>query len=117
MKPIEKWLIENDIQFRSEKWGNPYYFNDGFYVSGLIVTFDFYLDPNARRKMTTFERYMRRKHSYAYKCYKYGYGYWFRVLTVFDDVRLEDHEKRVHDATAAFWQAEHTRRQAAQTTA
>lgn len=64
MKLIEKWLTDNDIAYRTAKWGNPYYFNDDFCVSGLIVTFDFYLDPDASHKMTAFERYMRRKRTY-----------------------------------------------------
>ena len=117
MKLIEKWLTDNDIAYRTAKWGNPYYFNDDFCVSGLIVTFDFYLDPDASHKMTAFERYMRRKRTYVCKCYKYGCGWWFRVLTMSDDDRLEEHEKRVSDAMEAFWHAEHARRQQAQETA
>ena len=115
MKQIEKWLTDNGIEYRPAKWGNPYYFNDDFSVSGLIV--NFYLDPDASRKMTAFERYMKRKKNYTCKCYKYGFGYWFRVLTTSDDTLLEEHEKRVSDATEAFWQAEHARRQQAQETA
>ena len=116
MKQIEKWLTDNGITYRPAKWGNPYYFNDGFYVSGLIVTFDFYLDPDASRKMTAFERYMKRKKSY--KCMYYnGVGFWFRVLAASDDTKLEEHEQRVSDAMEAFWQAEHARRQQAQETA
>ena len=117
MKQIEKWMTENGIIYRHAKWGNPYYFNDGFSVSGLIVTFDFYIDPDASHKMATFERYMKRKKSYKCMCYKYGIGFWFRILTVPDDIKLEEHEQRVSDATEAFWQAEHARRQAAQETA
>lgn len=111
MKQIEKWLTDNDITYRPAKWGNPDYFNDGFNVSGLMVTFDFYQDPDAGHKMRTFKRCMGCKKIYTCKCYKYGAGYWFRVLTVFDDAKLEDHEKRVSDAIEAFWQAEHARRQ------
>ena len=117
MKQIEKWLTDNDIAYRTAKWGNPYYFNDGFCVSGLMVTFDFYLDPDASHKMTAFRHYMSCKRSFECKCYSYGSGFWFRVLTASDDARLEDHGKRVSDAVETFWQAEHARRQQAQETA
>lgn len=117
MKQIEKWLTDNGITYRPAKWGNPDYFNDGFCVSGLMVTFDFYQDPDARRKMNDFERRMSRKRSYSCRAYKYGAGWWFRVLKTADDAKQEAHEKRVSDALEAFWQAEHARRQAAQKTA
>lgn len=110
MRQIEKWLQENDIQYRPVKWGNPDYFKDDFFVSGFMVTFDFYIDPDARRKMAEFERYMGHKRIYDCKCYKYGTGWWFRVLTVTDATRLEAHDKRVSDAEEAFLQAEHARR-------
>lgn len=110
MKNIEKWLTDNSITYRPAKWGNPDYFKDGFFVSGLMVTFDFYLDTDARRKMAAFDKYMSRKRTYDCKCYKYGAGWWFRVLTVLDAERLEEHEKRVSDAVEAFWQAEHAHR-------
>ena len=100
MKQIEKWLTDNGITYRPAKWGNP----------------DFYLDPDASHKMTAFESYMSRKKSLDCKCYSYGAGFWFRVLTVFDDACLEEHEKRVSDAIEAFWQAEHARRQQTQAT-
>lgn len=110
MKQIEKWLQENDIQYRPAKWGNPYYFNDGFSVSGLQVTFDYYLDPDARSKKTAFEKYMGRKRIYDCKCHKCGTGWWYHVLTSSDAAQLDAHEKRVADAVEAFWQAEHARR-------
>lgn len=117
MNQIEKWLMDNGITYRPAKWGNPDYFKDDFNVSGLLVTFDFYQDPDSSNKMTAFERYMGRKRAYDCKCYKYGAGWWFRVLTAFDAERLEEHEKRVSDAVEAFWQAEHAHRQQAQETA
>lgn len=110
MKQIEKWLQANSIQYRPAKWGNPDYFKDGFSVSGLIVTFDFYLDSDASRKMTAFERYMSCKRIYFYKCYKYGAGWWYQVLTSSDADQLAAHEKRLSDAVDAFWEAEHARR-------
>lgn len=99
MKRIEKWLRDNNITYRLAKWGNPDYFNDGFAVCGLMVTFDFY---------------QGRKRAYNCECYRYGAGWWIRVLTAADAPRLEEHEKRVSDAVEAFWQAEHARIQAMQ---
>lgn len=110
MKQIEKWLHDNGIVYRPTKWGNPDYFNDGFSVSGLMVTFDFYLDLDSSRKMADFKRYMSRKRTYDCKCYKYGTGWSYRILTASDASRLDKHEKRVSDAVEAFWQAEHARR-------
>lgn len=110
MKQIEKWLQDNNITYRLAKWGNPDYFNDGFAVYGLMVTFDFYQDRDASAKMSAFERYMGRKRIYNHECYKYGAGWWFRILTAADTAKLEEHEKRVSEATEAFWQAEHARR-------
>lgn len=107
MKNIEKWLSENSIQWKRASWGDPDYFNDGFSVSGLQVTFNFYIDPDASRKMTAFERYMSRKRTYVCKCYSYGCGFWFDILFNSDAARLMEHEKRVTDASEAFWQAEH----------
>lgn len=117
MKQIEKWLQDNGITYRVTKLGNPHYFKDGFCVSGLLVTFDFFQDRDASAKMSAFERYMGRKRTYNCDCYKYGAGWWFRVLTATDAARLEEHEKRVSEAVEAFWQAEHARRQQAQETA
>lgn len=39
MQKIEKWLEENGIEYKKGKYGNPYYFNDGFGVDGLQITF------------------------------------------------------------------------------
>lgn len=88
MKQIEKWLQDNNITYRLAKWGNPVYF-DGFCISGLQVTFDFYLDPNARTKIAIFERYMRRKRTYDCKCHKYSAGWWYRVLSTTDAAKTE----------------------------
>lgn len=114
MKQIEKWLQDNNITYRTAKWGNPDYFNDGFTVCGLMVTFDFYQDRDATAKMSAFERYMGRKRAYNCEYYKYGAGWWIRVLTAADAPKLEEHEKHVSDAAEAFWQADHARRQAMQ---
>ena len=86
------------------------FINDGFCVSGLQVTSDFYLDPNARTKIAIFERYMRQKRTYDCKCHKYNAGWLYRVLSTTDAAKLEEHEKRVSEAAKAFWQAEHARR-------
>lgn len=41
MKNIEKLLIENSIECEKQKYGNPYYFSDGFQVDGLQIAFYF----------------------------------------------------------------------------
>lgn len=39
MKNIEKWLMENGLEYSRNQYGNSTYFNDGFSVSGLQVAF------------------------------------------------------------------------------
>lgn len=110
MKRIEKWLIENGLEYSRNQYGNSTYFNDDFSVSGLQVTF--YMDGigNDRHKAAELERYMARWK--AYICYRkrFGAGITYRIMTVFDATRLAEHEKRVMDAAEAFWQEEHARR-------
>lgn len=50
MKNIEKWLKENGIEYRKCKYGNPYYFNDGFQVDGLRISFYFDEVGNTRKQ-------------------------------------------------------------------
>lgn len=110
MKKIEKWLKENGFEYRKCKYGNPYYFNDGFYVEGISVSFYFDSIENDFEKRHELEKFMRRKR--AYTCYpsRFGFGVTYLIMTVFDYTRLEKHEREIQDAVEAFWQAEHARR-------
>lgn len=110
MKNIEKWLTENGLEYTRNQYGNSTYFNDGFNVPGLAVSF--YMDGigNDRRKAVELERYMARRKAYACIRSRFGAGISYRIMIAFDAARLEDHEKRVADAAEAFWQAEHARR-------
>ena len=110
MKKIIEFLEENNIEYRAERFGNPDYFGDGFSVSGLVVSFDFFIDDDAPGKMARFERFMKLKRSYVLKGFQYGAGYTYRIFKAFDARRLEEHEKAVSEAVEAFWQAEHARR-------
>lgn len=110
MKQIETWLIDNSIEYTRNQYGNGYYFGDGFSVPGLAISF--YSDSigNAREKEGDLIRYMSRKKSYTCTAHRFGAGYSYRIMTVLDAACLEAHEKRIADATEAFWQAEHARR-------
>ena len=50
MKNIEKWLQENGIEYIKCKYGSPYYFNDGFQVDGLRISFYFDEIGNTRKQ-------------------------------------------------------------------
>ena len=110
MNKIEQWLKENGFEYSVNKYGNPYYFNDGFYVEGISVSFYFDSIGNPFEKRHELEKFMKRKR--AYTCYssRFGFGVTYLIMTVFDYARLEKHEKEVQDAVEAFWQAEHARR-------
>lgn len=110
MKNIEKWLKENGIEYRKFKYGNPDYFNDGFQVDGLRISFYFDEVGNTRKQENQLVKFMTRKKAYICKSSRFGYGYSYDIMTVFDAARLEKHEKAVQEAVETFWQAEHARR-------
>lgn len=114
MKNIEKWLNENGIEYSRKKYGNPYYFNDGFGVDGLQIAFYFDGVGNDPKKRPELEKFMTRKKAYVCRVDRFGAGYSCRIMTVFDAARLEKHEKAVAGAVEAFWQSEHARRILAQ---
>lgn len=110
MGKIEKWLRENGLEFESQKYGNPYYFNDGFQVPGLQIAFYFDGIGNAWEKQLELEKFMGRKKAYICKRDRFGAGVSYRIMTVFDAARLKEHENTVSEAVEKFWQKEHARR-------
>lgn len=107
---IEKWLEENGIKYTINQYGNPYYFDDGFSVSGIAIAFYFDDIGNNLEDRKKLENYMSRKKSYKCICERFGSGYSYRIMTVFDATRLEDHENKVKAAVDEFWKKEHARR-------
>lgn len=110
MKNIEKWLNENGIQYKKPKYGNPYYFNDGFQVDGLQIAFYFDSIGNDREKRRALEKFMSRKRAYVCQPRRFGAGYTYTIMTVFDATRLEAHEKAVSESVEKIWEEEHARR-------
>lgn len=110
MKKIIAWLEENGIEYSLDKFGNPYYFNDGFSVDGIQIAFYFDGIGNALEKEKPLADFMKRKKAYICKESRFGAGHTYRIMTVFDAARLEQHEKAVADAVEKFWEEEHTRR-------
>ena len=110
MKKIIAWLEENGIEYNINKYGNPYYFNDGFSVDGIQIAFYFDGIGNVLEKEKLLLDYMKRKKAYICQESRFGAGYTYRVMTVFDAARLEQHEKAVSDAVEKFWEEEHARR-------
>jgi len=104
MKKIIAWLEENKIEYSVNKYGNPHYFNDGFSVDGIQIAFYFDEIGNAWEKKKLLLDYMKRKKAYICKESKFGAGYSYRIMRVFDAARLEQHEKTVADAVEKFWQ-------------
>lgn len=110
MKKIITWLEENGIEYSANKYGDPYYFNDGFSVDGIQIAFYFDGIGNAPEKKKLLVDYMRRKKSYVFQESRFGAGHTYRIMTVFDSARLEQHEKAVMDAVERFWAEEHERK-------
>lgn len=60
---------------------------------------------------------MRRKKSYVCQEHRFEAGYTYGIMTVFDEARLNQHEKAVADAAEKFWEEEHKRRMSENKTA
>jgi len=110
MKKIIAWLEENGIEYKLCQYGNPYYFNDGFSVKGIQVSFYFDGIGNELKKERLLLDYMKRKKSYVCQRTWFGAGYTYRILATLDALRLKQHEKAVTEAVEKFWQEEHERR-------
>ena len=110
MKKIIAWLKENKIEYSINKYGNPHYFNDGFSVDGIQIAFYFDGVGNKQENEKLLLDCMKRKKSYNCQRSRFGAGYSYRIMRVFDAVRLEKHEKAVADAVEKFWKEEHVRR-------
>lgn len=117
MKKIIGFLESNGIEYRRETYGNPYYYNDGFRVPALIVTFDYELtDDRAEmeKKEQLFRQYMKRRKAY---CIPYSgvcgiYIPHYTIMSVFDYRRHAEHEARIRADVEKFWKEEHARREA-----
>ena len=122
MKKIIDFLENNDIEYRQETYGNPYYYNDGFRVPALVVWFDYELTEDTaalKEKERLFKQYMNRRKAY---CIAYSdvcgiYIPYYTIMSVFDYHRHVEHEAQIRSDVEKFWQAEHTRREAERLTA
>lgn len=110
MKKIIEFLNENGIEYSANKYGNPYYFNDGFSVEGIQIAFYFDGIGNTPEKKKLLIDFMKRKKAYICRESRFGAGYTYRIMTVFDETRLNQHEKAIADAVEKFWEEEHKRR-------
>ena len=112
MKKIKAFLEDYGIGYRVATWGGSY-FGDPQHdcqVSGLLVSFDGWLDPDARDKKTAFLKHMSRCRAYDVAPICQYWIYSFRVLSVFDAAKLNRYDQAVSAAVNAFWEAEHARR-------
>ncbi len=102
MKKIIAWLEENGMEYSVNKYGNPHYFNDGFSVDGIQIAFYFDGIGNKPESEKLLLNYMKRKRSYVCQHIRFGVGRSYRIMNVFDAVRLEEHEKAVSNAVEKF---------------
>ena len=112
MKKIIEFLETSGIDFRIADYGGSYFDDErkNCVVSGLLVSFDSWIDPDAVAKKAAFMRLMARSRAFvAVPICSHGI-YSFRVLSVFDSARLERYDRDVSAAVDAFWIAEHARR-------
>lgn len=112
MKKIKQFLENSGIEFRAAEWGGSYFEDDrkNCRVSGFLVSFDGWLDPDASSKKAAFLQHMSRCRAYDVKPIR-SYGiYSFRVLSVFDAARLDKYDREVSAAVDAFWMVEHAKR-------
>lgn len=117
MKKIIAFLEKNGIEYSVNKFGNPHYFNDGFFVEGIQIAFYFDGIGNEPENKKLLVDYMKHKKSYVCQERRFGAGYTYRIMTIFDATRLEQHEKAVADAVEKYWEEEHARRIQAEKTA
>lgn len=116
MKKIIEFLKENGIEYRTVSLGNPYYYNDGFTVQGIIVRFDYEIAKEMQelhKKEDTFLKSMKRKkkHCIGYSGRCGIYIPWYTVHATSDFERLEEHEARIDADVQKFWKEEHERRE------
>lgn len=110
MKKIIEFLKQSGMEYSVNKYGNPYYFSDNFSVDGIQVSFYFDGIGNSKSQEKVLIDFMKHKKTYEMKCERFGAGYTYRIMTVFDSARLEKHENAIKEAHERFWQEEHARR-------
>lgn len=115
MKNIIEYLDKNNIEYEFVSYGNPYYYNDGFTVQAVQVSFDYDLANNIKelkQKENGFLKYMKRKK----KCcigYEGRCGIcirWYSIFDVNDLRKYQEHENKIRKDVEKFWKEEHTRR-------
>lgn len=117
MKKIIDFLEENAIEYRRVNYGNPYYYNDGFTIPAVQISFDYELsdDPDElHRKERLFLQYISRRktHCIAYQGKSGVCIPWYSVMGVSDYKRQQEHENRIKADVEKFWIEEHARREA-----
>ncbi len=112
MKKIIEFLETSGIDFRIADYGGSYFDDErkNCVVSGLLVSFDSWIDPDASAKKAAFMRFMSRSRAYVAMPIRSHGIYSFRVLSAFDAARLDKYDREVSAAVDAFWIAEHAKR-------
>lgn len=117
MEKIIEFLEKNGIEYRRIMCGNPYYYNDGFRVPAIFVSFDYELTEDRqelKRKEVMFKRYMNRRKGYCIPSSGVSGIYipHYTVMSVADYHKQEEHVARIEADREKFCQEEHARREA-----
>lgn len=88
-------FLKNNIEYEYVNYGNLYYYNDGFLVQAISITFDYNLTDDIKelnKKRKTFLNYMKRKRK---RCIGYTVRcglciQWYSVFDVSDFKRIRN---------------------------
>lgn len=117
MQKIIDFLEENAIDYRQVNYGNSDYYNDGFIVPAVMVSFNYEMTNDLdglQKKKRIFLQYMsrRKNHCIAYMGKSGIYIPWYSVMGLLDYRRLLEHESRIHTDVEKFWIKEHAKQEA-----
>lgn len=110
LQAVTTFLMEQGIEFKVTNYGNPYYFQDGFCVPGIIVNFDFdHVFGNEfnclLEKQNLFSRFIKKQKDlvigFSGKC---GiYEPYYCIFSRPDYEALMEHQNRIRTESEKFW--------------
>lgn len=94
------FLEENNIEYEIVSYGNPNYYNDGFQVPAIRISFNYELSDNLiglKKKEDTFLKEIKHNRSFCigYSYIKDATIHWYSVFNVDDYKRWQDHQAKM----------------------
>lgn len=94
------FLEENNIEYEIVSYGNPNYYNDGFTVQAVRISFNYELSDNLiglKKKEDAFLNEIKHNRSYCigYSYVKDTFINWYSVFNVDDHKRWQDHQAKM----------------------